>query len=302
MLQTSTESPLFVNTLICHRDIERAIVCLHSFALACGNQIGFRFFSDGTVTEEDAAVLKDRFPQSQLIERDELVGAVEPWTKPFPQCRKFSENWVLGFKLIEMPLYCREILGEEHYVYIDSDILFFRILINWRELWKRNVYLRERDAILSGRPSMILRKCAILRDVNSGLISYEMKWHDLKLIEWFLGQDDLCEVHRFLSEQTGWAFLGAAAEAQGATFWQIDPNQIVSSHFFRNLRPGQLALHFISGLKSRVPEFAPHSLGIQTQNSSPGELRFVPVKRLTMARAALASVLNRTNVRPLIFR
>ena len=288
MLAKSNESTLiFINTLICHVDIERALVCLKTFVLACENQIAIRFFSDGSVTAEDIAALKAEFSSSQFYERDEVVEAVSPMIEAFPHCREMTNSSAFGLKLIEMPLYCQHVLAEKSFVYIDSDIMFFRALTNWRELWERNVFLSEHEGVLSGRPSVILKQTSVLSDLNSGLIAINSKWHDLKLIEWYLGQEAMRDANTGLSEQTCWAILGARAQSKGARVWQIAPYQVVVNRDFRELRPKNLALHFIGPLKSRIPEFQAQGLRKQSTSLPPATLHFQPAKRLTLAHPSI---------------
>jgi hypothetical protein len=283
-----------INTLICHRDIERAPVCLQSFSLACQDQVQFRFFSDGSLTKEDEAYLLVEFPGSTIVQKAEMRANIEHLLKDHPLCSAMSQGSVFGLKQIEMPLYCQHHLGEERFVYIDTDIMFFRVMSNWQELWKRNLYLCERRVVLSGSPRVIIKKAPLLVDVNAGMISFDMSLYELDFIEWFLGQNDMRNINEYLSEQTCWGLLGARAQQKGASFWQPHPNEIVSDHAFKNLRKTQLALHFIAGHKSRIEEFIPRALSRRTiQHATSQRLRFIEAKRMTYIGSLFSSVINR---------
>lgn len=286
---------LTINTLICHRDLERASICLRSFFVACENQVKFRFFSDGSITQEDATFLLEEFPDSTLVERSEMREIVAAFLKDHPLCRQFSDSLATAFKIIEMPLYCQHHLGEERFVYIDTDIMFFQVISNWREIWERNIFLFESRVFLSGRPSLIMKKAPVLADLNSGLISFDMRFHDLNFIEWFLGEAVMTAEHHFLSEQTGWALLGAHAQDKGAVFWQCQPDQIVSHIVFEAPKQNQIAVHFIGGHKVHIEEMTPLALHNQnTENKSSQTLNFIPAKRITRMAALSASALNRS--------
>jgi hypothetical protein len=281
-----------INTLICHRDIESASVCLQSFLLACEGQAQFRFFSDGSLTEEDEKRLEKQFPNSILVQREVLRSNVEPLLKDHPLCSEVSQSSIYSLKLIEIPLYCHHHLGEERFVYIDTDIMFFRVMSNWQEIWKRNVLLFERRVMLSGPPRVILKRSHVLLDVNSGLISFEMRYYDLDFVEWFLSQDDIRTT--FFFEQTCWALLAAYAKKKGAVFYQPHADQIVSDHAFKNLREGQVGLHFIAGLKARVTELTPFALGQRTQETSPQTINFIESKFMSYLNTLITSVANRS--------
>ena len=292
-----------INTLLCHRDVEKALLCLGSFVAACDlgtdndetDPLRLRVFSDGSLSAEDLEVLRAQLPIETVIERAEMGARVAPLLEKHPRCRALSESSALGLKLIEMPLYCRGVLGEARFVYSDCDILYFQRLTNARDLWKRDLLLCERDVVLSGRPSRILPHAPILNDVNSGLISLPGQLVDLDFIEWFLGQDAMHTAHPFLREQTCWALLGARS---ANPVYLCDPREIVCNHFFAALEPQTIALHFIAGLKSRVAEFAPLGLTKASAPQAPRrELHFRRARHLTRSRALAISLGNRSGLR-----
>ena len=292
-----------IATLICHRDVERALTCLDSARWAFNNDVSFVFFSDGTLSAEDETLLCAHFSNSRVVSRQELEQSVSEELEKLPHCRKIIPSSIYSLKLIHMPLFFQRVLNQKHYRYLDTDILFFERVENWRALWEKNAFLCEREVILSGRPFVILKHHPVLRDVNAGLISFDMRHHDLEFIESFLGNEELIKTNYGVLEQTCWNLLGARAHSQGEAVWQIAPDQIVSSHYFETMQPRQVGLHFIGKLKPRVHEFGDLALSAQNwQQKSPLKLGFQRANPLTWTHAATLGVLNRTKIRGKILK
>jgi len=142
---------LILNTLICKRDINSGIKCLSSLENISEQKFQIRFIEDGTLEKLDIDVLKNNFPDSEIIEKSSREEFVLEKLSKYPACVKFREKSVFGYKLFDVPL-----LSDGIVHYIDSDILFIKRIDKLFPMDESIIFIHEDMVSLSGSTYDIL--------------------------------------------------------------------------------------------------------------------------------------------------
>lgn len=260
----------WVSSLLGHRQLETALVCLGSLVRHSAEPLALRLHDDGTLTGEDRERLEAGLDPALLVSREEADDRAAGLLARRPALRAYRRDHPLALKLIDAVLF-----GGEELAYCDSDILFLR---PFRGLFRLPgpagaVFMSDRQNAYSVRSWHLLahRRLRLPRRVNSGVVVYRTGAYDPDLLEWYLSRPELLFAPVWV-EQTAWALLG----------WQsgcrlLDPAQVAFPEAGRPVGDGVAALHFVSPVRSLLPRYAP--LAEAAGDGPPVEIRSRPAAR-----------------------
>ncbi len=249
------------------------LACLDSMVACSAGAMQFVFHEDGSLGQEDVAMLGERYPLSRVVSRKESDELVCGQLGRYPRCLEYRAKNVFGLKLLDIPM-----LNEGLIRYSDCDILYFRrfdsLFGNAPEA--NPLFIRQGDHFDFGKSR---RRWASYRKhgitlppfLNAGMYQFPKALWDLDYIEWFLSLTDLHDPVQ-LVEQNCWAAL---TRDKGRYF---DNSQIYcpqNSSLPITLKPGAVAVHFIYPFKSQFWDFHAKVQGLRDA-MEPCEIRTVP--------------------------
>ncbi len=202
--------PIIVSCLLCHAHVNMALTCLASLARFSELPVQLLLHDDGSLTEEDGAMLTEVLPVQQIVWRREADERMAEVLRRYPAYAAFRQQTPIAMKLCDLLTYNTS----EIYAYTDADVLFFRPFTNIFQLPDPKVnalYLHDAwDNCYSFR-SWDLVRCPQIKlpdRFNSGLMCFRRSAYDLDFIEWFLSNPlHKGNPHHGLPEQTAWAVL-----------------------------------------------------------------------------------------------
>ena len=103
-MTAETASPLPIYTLLCHSDVERAVLCFGSPHARCKDPFRHTVIDDGSLTEGDRDRLLGAFEGLTILSRAEQDERVVPLLKGRPNCLKYRTEHAFALKLIDPPL------------------------------------------------------------------------------------------------------------------------------------------------------------------------------------------------------
>ena len=209
-----------IQRLVCASHLSMAVASAKSLMLAAGQPLHFLFHDDGSLTAADAGALKDHFPGSRVVMRDEADERAERELAAYPTIRTWRAQNVMPLKLIDVALWA----PGRRVTYIDSDVLFFShpgdLLEASRTPGSVNHFNRDIDPLyltpvetVRDQLGVALQPC-----INAGL--FVMNRGDLsqELLEgWLQSPVIFPMISELLMEQQLTAML-ACASPQGTTF------------------------------------------------------------------------------------
>ena len=210
-MTAETASPLPIYTLLCHSDVERALLCVGSLHARCKEPFRHTVIDDGSLTQADRERLLGTFEGLTILSRAEQDERVVPLLKGRPNCLKYRTEHAFALKLIDPPLMSGGALA-----LCDGDIYFvrdFRGLDLRAEPEKDLVFMRDWTSAYSvpfRKRAFGKKPLPLVQNLNGGLIYSGPSTFDLDFIEWFLGREDF-RTEFFLLEQTAWAALGGGS-------------------------------------------------------------------------------------------
>ena len=249
-----------VHQLLGHRHVGMGLWSLKSLVKAAAADVGVVVHDDGSLTEDDAVLLKEQLPGLRIIRRAEADAAVSDLLAAYPACRSFRFGEVnvtnhrgQSYNMFIMSLILFDInllTACDKIIILDADVLFFRrpdIIADWalddndtRTLYSVEAYKPQRqpDGSLSFGP-----KAA--HTLNSGLLCLtKSKVYDLDRIEaWIAGNPDLMYTSPVF-EQLCYAYL----VKNRPDSVELDP----ALYGFNYTTPESIATHF--GIKRRFYE------------------------------------------------
>lgn len=241
-----------VRSLLGHAQLPTAIPCLGSFIEHSADPVTLVVHEDGSLTGDDAELLRSALPGVEILWRDEADERLASELASRPACRAFRDANPLGLKLLDVAL-----LEEgDSLAFCDADVLFvrpFKGLFRCPEDGRGSRFMADSQNAYSLRSWHLVanRRLVLASSVNSGIISFHKSAWDLDLVEWFLSQPRLHRRTPVWAEQTAWALLaGAAGRCE-----LYEPAQV---HFPVVGPPPSretVALHFISPLRDRLDSF-----------------------------------------------
>jgi len=262
---------LSVRTLLGHAQLPLGLRCLGSFARSSHEPVQFVIHEDGTLTEEDAAILREKLPLERIVSRREADERIIPLLEKFPACAEFRRRTPMGLKLFDSPLF-----SEGHSYFCDSDILFIkphRGLFNGVLNGARAVFMQDSRQSLSLYPWNVwpFENQRLVSRLNSGLMALDTRVYDLDYINYFLTRNASSRgfTKRWpVVEQTCWAALASRFKT---LFW--DPRQIAMAlHRLLDDHRETVAIHFVSSIRGLIEGFTPYQ-PVEGQEVEPVTLR-----------------------------
>ena len=248
------------------------LTCLDSMVACSAGAMQFVFHEDGSLGQEDAAMLGERYPLSRVVTRKESDELVFGHLGKYPRCREYRANNVFGLKLLDIPM-----LSDGVIRYSDCDILYFRRFdsLFGKAPEANPLFIRQDDLFDLGKSR---RRWASYRKhgitlppfLNAGMYQFPKALWDLDYIEWFLSLTDLHDPVE-LVEQNCWAAL---TREKGRYF---DNSQIYCPQYSSRpitLKPAAVAVHFIYPFKTQFWDFHAKVQGLR-EAMDPCEIRTI---------------------------
>lgn len=225
--------------------LEMGMLTMRSLEFHSGRTWAPVFHEDGTLKDEDVAVLKRHFPDARVILRKEADAALDKVLEPYPACREArgKHSWFLkNFDTWHFA-------PHDRYVVIDSDIVFFRrpdLLMQWIASRADTVHVMKDTSEKYARPREEIESLMgfpLWRKVNSGLDLMPRAAFALDLAEKFLSNCGPGARHFQFLEQTFFAVTGSAWGRGGV----LPPEYEISWSNFR--RRGSVCRHYVGPFK-----------------------------------------------------
>jgi hypothetical protein len=243
-------STLTIRTLLCHRDVDMALICLGSLLRFSVEPINLIVHDDGSLTPEDIEKLLNGLKGATILLRSEADALMSEILKNYPNCRNFRDDTAIALKLFDTIL-----LSDDDVAYCDTDILFLRPFTEMFKFPDRNtsaIFMQDCRESYSVRPWQLLgtQGLKIPSRVNAGLMFIRKASYDLDFIEWFVGQKEYWTTPSHRLEQTCWAALGYRI---GCRLWNSQQVVLVTSS--KDITDAAVAGHFVSRYRSYLQEF-----------------------------------------------
>ena len=110
-----------VFTMVCHRDVPVALICLKSLIDHSRELVEVAIFDDGTLNERDKDQLRDIGSGTTIVGAREADEKSLSILERYPACLKYRQSNLFGRKTLDMPL-----AAQGNFYYMDSDIYFLR--------------------------------------------------------------------------------------------------------------------------------------------------------------------------------
>jgi hypothetical protein len=253
-------------------------------------KIGFIIHEDGTLTDEDAALLRERLPVISILSRREADDLVLPQLQKHRACLEYRRSSPLALKLFDVAL-----LDPSPLYFCDSDVLFLTphtglfqgILAGGLQA----VFMRDNREAYALRPWDVppLGRQRVVSRLNSGLFALAAGAFDLDFIDSFLGKNRDSRAFRRRPgwvEQTCWAAMAARL-----------PTRLYDSRHMRVAHPGLLqakdrpiAIHFVSTYRGMIDHY--HEVDSPAEPSKPQAVRLreaSPATACTLAASEAAA-------------
>jgi hypothetical protein len=279
---------LEVHNLVCHRDVSMALICLKSLLATSQEKLQLVIHDDGSLTDEDEALIRDELPKALLLSRHQADCELARPLKAFPTLRQARPRLPHLLKILDVPMLCRS----ENVSFVDSDVLFLRAHQGLFQISKRRSVgcrflfdsrtchgFRLRDFWPLGPV------CPTAR-LNSGLFCVRCDAIDFEWIEAVCRRVGLPQMlqHRSWFEQGLWAAIAGHVGSE-----VIDHSQIATAEIASEIPRDPIALHFITPVRELLKDQAPRA-----QPARPAEpIRAVPAASYTISHAAWAATLFR---------
>lgn len=240
------EDPVSLHMVLGHDMVLMGMLALRSFEFHTRGRWSPILHDDGSLTAEDIGMLERHFPDARLVRRPEADEALHHALAGYPVCQenRMKHHWFL--KVFDT----RHYASHEHYVVLDSDIVFFRrpdFLLRWIETRPQDFWFmedtREKYALAREDIERIMG-FSLWRKVNSGLDLMFRPGVDLALAEKFLTRCiPAVREYQFL-EQTFFAVAGSAWARGGLLPHEYE----ISWTNFR--RRGAVCRHYVGPFKN----------------------------------------------------
>lgn len=252
-------TPRQVSSLLGHRHVEMALLCLGSLLRGSAEPLTLRLHDDGSLTSEDRERLAAALGGPEVVARREADERVADVLARRPALAAFRRSNPLALKLIDAVLFAGEELA-----YCDTDVLFLRPFGGLFAEKAEAAFMADHQNAYSVRSWHLLlhRRLRLPRHVNSGLIQFPAAAWDPDLLEWYLGRPEFGFAPVWV-EQTAWALLGERAGCR-----LFDPARIripeAGPAEGRSDEPSDetVALHFVGPVRRLLPlwaeQLAPH--------------------------------------------
>lgn len=282
-------SPLIdVHALVCHSAVEMARRGFTSLMRCSDRPLRFIVHDDGSLQSEDCERLEEALPGTTFIERGVADAIVDSRLATYARCRELRRLNPLALKLLDIPLLAE---GED-VACCDTDVLAFRPfsgLFEWPNAQTTGLFMPDTQNAYAMRPwHLVASGIALPMYVNTGLMLFRTRHHDLDFIEWFLERQ--FRVYRRLPgwiEQTAWAAL-----AQRGTSCLFDAGQVRVVRDTGCLSDEALLIgHFTANVRGLWERAVPAA----ASPDPAATIRTLPTERLSPARLAAEQVRRLAN-------
>ena len=280
----SPQGPLRVASIVGHRQVEMAVLCLGSLLRYSAEELALRLHDDGSLTAADRERLAAGLRDPEVVSRAEADERTEVFLARHPALRAFRRGNVMALKLIDAMLYAGDELA-----YCDSDILFLRPfsgLYHLRETAAGAMFMSDRQNAYSIRSWHLLRYPGLRlpRRLNAGITAFRAAGFDLDLLEWYVSRPEL-QFAPVWMEQTAWGLLAGRVGCR-----LLDPDQVAIPVPGEPAPEGIVALHFVSPVRSLLAGYAGRS---EVEVREPVAFRSAPARRCRAAGLAWTELRRR---------
>jgi hypothetical protein len=249
--EPTPETALPIYTLLCSRDVDRALGCLRSLHISCREPFRHSIIDDGSLTARDAERLHEALNPLEILSREEAEDRVGPKLRGKPNCQHYRKNHAFALKLIDSAM-----LSDGAFAQCDGDVLFlrpFRGFDRRRSGGEDIVFMKDFTTAYS--IGYIDRhfgagRLRLPQSVNAGFMYAGPGAFDLDFIEWFLGRQEY-RMHAWVMEQTAWAALGGRCRPH-----YFAPDQVAFPWRRSAYRDDWVALHFVAPIRDRLDDLA----------------------------------------------
>ncbi|MBW8873580.1 MAG: hypothetical protein JF614_01335 [Acidobacteria bacterium] len=266
----SPQGPLRVASIVGHRQVEMAVLCLGSLLRHSAEELALRLHDDGSLTAADRERLAAELRGPEVVSRAEADEQTADFLARHPALRAFRRGNVMALKLIDAMLFAGDELA-----YCDSDVLFLRPfsgLYPLRETAAGAMFMSDRQNAYSIRSWHLLRYPGLRLPwrLNAGITAFRAAGFDLDLLEWYVSRPEL-QFAPVWMEQTAWGLLAGRVGCR-----LLDPDQVAIPVPGEPAPAGIVALHFVSPVRSLLAGYAVPSASEARQ---PVALRSAPARR-----------------------
>ncbi|WP_406696205.1 hypothetical protein V5E97_34975 [Singulisphaera sp. Ch08] len=249
MSEPTNATPLRIYTLLCNRDVDRALGCLSSLHSFCRDPFQQTIIDDGSLMPRDIERLHEAIPALEILSREEVEDQVGPKLQGKVNCQLYRKNHIFALKLIDSAM-----LSPGAFAQCDGDVLFLRPFQGFdrRPIGGEDVVFMK-DSTTAYSISYLNRhfrhgRLRLPQFVNAGFMYADAGVFDLDFIEWFLGREEFRR-HAWVMEQTAWAALGGRCRTH-----YFAPEQVAFPRGNMYFRDDSVCLHFISPLRHHLDD------------------------------------------------
>ena len=248
--------------------------CLGSLKRQCASPLRFQIHDDGTLTDDDVAVLTEALSPVCIVRRDEADQRMHGLLRRHPHALALRSKLPLALKLFDAVL-----LGsEEPFAFCDSDVLFLLPVVNPFVLPAQDthaVFIEDREHSYSMRSWQLAfsPRVALPDRINTGMICLRRERYDLDLLDWFVGKRMHAGIPTMM-EQTAWALLGQRIGCR-----KFDPRQIRIMRGHES-DDGLVAGHFTARTRHLLDEYFTRSQDASA-NQEPVQVDTIPSGQCT---------------------
>ena len=242
-------TPLCVVWYAGHREIQLLLRSISSFSIGCQDSFSVNVVGDGSLTLADKRAIEDIVSPNCVIfpKIEDNARRRKDIFKQRPWLESHYNKSPLAKKIVDIPF-----LIDDSYLYIDSDVLFYRPFkgVDLRGADVDFAYMRDVRNAYSIQTSDLIRtvkKVPLVRHLNSGFFYLKSNdWIDFDLCEKIASQEQF-QRHLPHLEQGYWAALAAKKSGTSVcfntrqiAFPKLDltlPTECVANHFAGLYRP-----------------------------------------------------------------
>jgi len=205
-----------VHMLVCDKDYKMSLITLFYFLKSSGLIYDVFIHDDGSLSKSQEYIFRSLSPEINYISRSQSDDLIQKELKEFQTILKWRQDFPFALKLIDLYFYSSSL----YYIYLDSDILFFRKPIYLNELVKKSYNHKDLNNFFNKDiESAYVTSEHIFKDkfgidlkprLNAGLIFINKSIFNFSNINWFLENETYLNFEasrKHVSEQTLYAIL-----------------------------------------------------------------------------------------------
>jgi len=279
-----------VASVLGHRHVEMAILCLGSLKRLSAEPVMLRLHDDGSLDGRDRERLNLELGEPEIVPRAEADERTSEFLANRPALHAFRQTNPLALKLVDAMLWA----GDE-LTYCDTDVLFLRpftgLFRHLPETGPGVLFMTDRQNAYSLRSWHLLRhgRLRLPQKLNSGLIAFRAEGYDPDFLEWYLSRPEFAFAPVWV-EQTAWALLAGQVPCRLLDPLQIRiplPGEAPGSEAAKSA--GIVALHFVSSVRSLLADYEDDSIA----GGEPVVIRSLPAERCSIFDLAATELRRR---------